>query len=78
MITIVAKEQYGLMHAVRVHKESTKISKIYEAVCHAWRVKVGVLKLTFDGNKLVPDKRTADYAFEDGDQIDVSIEQRGC
>lgn len=75
-ITIKVKEPSGEDIAFKV-KKSTKLSKIMEAYATRKGVALNQLRFMVDGKRVNPDDTPKFLEMEDGDQIDVRIEQQG-
>jgi len=77
MLTILVKDQTGEQTMFKI-KRSTRFWKIM--TCYALRKGVEATSLRFllNGEQIVPDDTGATLQLEDGDRVDVSLEQRGC
>lgn len=58
-------------------KKDTKMSKIFSAYASQKGIDPATMRFTFDGKRLAADETPKMLEMEDGDQIDVHIEQLG-
>ena len=59
-------------------KISTPLQKLMSAFCNRQGVAAASVRFMFDGKRIDPEATPADVFMEDGDLIDVIVEQRGC
>jgi small ubiquitin-related modifier len=75
-ITIKVREPTGEEIAFKV-KKTTKMQKIIDAYANRKGVAVNALRFLLDGNRINADDTPKTLELEDGDQIDVRVEQTG-
>ena len=58
-------------------KMTTPLSKLMNAFCQRQGVTMQSVRFLFDGNRITPEQTPKDLDMEDGDAIDVMVEQQG-
>ena len=56
---------------------TTPLQKLMNAFCNRNGVAMNSVRFLFDGNRVNPNQTPADLEMEDGDVIDVMVEQQG-
>lgn len=75
-ITLHVCNPAGKRTAFKV-KMDTKFEKIFKAFSEKEGVAVGSMNFLYDGIRLKKDSSPKMYEMQDGDQIDVAVEQTG-
>jgi small ubiquitin-related modifier len=76
-ITIRVRDQTGKEVSFIV-KATTKLNKIFMTYAQRIGVQTSSLRFLIDGERLEPDETPEMYDMEDGDQMDVMLDQTGC
>lgn len=58
-------------------KMTTPLNKLMSAFCQRQGVTMASVRFLFDGHRLSPNQTPKDVDMEDGDVIDVMVEQQG-
>ena len=58
-------------------KPTTKFSKVIQSYCEREAVSPSSMRLLFDGRKVSPDDTPTSLEIEDGDSVDVMLQQTG-
>lgn len=58
-------------------RQTTVLSKVINAYCESTGVEKAAMRFLVDGLRLCEEKTPADYNLEDGDVVDVVLEQTG-
>ena len=56
---------------------TTTLDKLMRAYCMRQGVAIGSVRFLFDGHRISPEDTPHDLNMEDGDTIDVMVEQQG-
>ena len=75
-ISILVKDQGDSAITFKV-KTTTKLSKIMNAYAQSQQKTVGTLRFFFDGQRIQDEHTPQGLGIEDGDQLDVFLEQLG-
>lgn len=59
-------------------KQTTPLQKLMQAWCNRQGVAMKGVRFLFDGQRFSPNQTPAELEMEEGDMIDVKIEQQGC
>ena len=58
-------------------KFETRMMRLMTAFCNRQGVSLGSVRFLFDGSRINPDQTPVELEFEDGEVIDVMVEQQG-
>ena len=59
-------------------KQTTPLDKLMKAFCQRQGVTQASVRFLFDGQRLIANQTPQELEMEDGDVIDVMVEQQGC
>ena len=59
-------------------KQTTPLSKLMNAFCQRQGINAASVRFLFDGQRLNPQQTPQELEMEDGDVVDVMVEQQGC
>ncbi|KAF9348285.1 dolichyl-phosphate-mannose-protein mannosyltransferase pmt3 [Mortierella sp. NVP85] len=73
-LKVVAQDQSEVFFKI---KRSTQLKKLMEAYCERQGKSSNSLRFLYDGERIQPTNTPNDLEMEDGDSIDVMVEQVG-
>ena len=59
-------------------KTTTQLSKVFDSYCQRQGITRNTVRFVFDGDRLFDTYMPKDIGLEDGDEIDVLVDQTGC
>ena len=75
-INLKVKSQEGEEVFFKI-KKSTQFKKLMDAYCQRQSVNSSNVRFLYEGERIVGDQTPANYKMDNGDEIDVVIEQTG-
>lgn len=73
-LKVVSQDNHEIFFKCKV---GTALSKLMNAYCDRQGLNINTVRFLFDGVRIGPEKSPADLDMEDGDTIDVMVEQVG-
>ncbi|KAG0377785.1 Small ubiquitin- modifier 2 [Mortierella sp. AD032] len=73
-LKVVGQDQSEVFFKI---KRSTQLKKLMEAYCERQGKHVGSVRFLYDGERIQPTNTPNELEMEDGDSIDVMVEQVG-